>query len=108
METETEPTPAPELVPAPEDAASRLRVCDLPKETGVMLVSVGVLGLILPGMAGAPAILAGGLVLWPGKFGKLESWFERRFPKLHGESMRQIGRYLDDLNRRYPDAIDSE
>jgi hypothetical protein len=85
-----------------------MRVQDLPKETGVMLVSVGLLGLVLPGIAGAPAILAGGLVLWPGTFGKLESWFERRFPKLHDQSMRQIGRYVDDLNRRYPEPPDSE
>jgi uncharacterized membrane protein YbaN (DUF454 family) len=44
----------------------------LPKEVGVMLVSVGVLGFVLPAVAGTPAIVAGGLVLWPRTFGKLE------------------------------------
>jgi hypothetical protein len=67
-----------------------------------MLVTVGAVGWVLPGVAGAPALLAGGLVLWPRSFGRLESWFERRFPKLHQQSMQQIGRYLDDLERRYP------
>jgi hypothetical protein len=108
METIPESTPVPDSGSAQLDDASKLRVQDLPKETGVMLVSVGLLGLVLPGMAGAPAILAGGLVLWPGTFGKLETWFERRFPKLHGQSMRQIERYVDDLNRRYPEAPGSE
>jgi hypothetical protein len=68
-----------------------------------MLVSVGVLGTLLPGMAGAPAIIAGGMVLWPGTFGKLELWFQRRYPALHKQGMRQISRYLDDLERRYSD-----
>ena len=39
-----------------------------------MLVSVGALGIVLPGMLGTPAIIAGGLVLWPGTFGGLEDW----------------------------------
>jgi hypothetical protein len=67
-----------------------------------MLVSVGTLGVVMPGIMGAPAIIAGGLVLWPRTFGRVESWFERRYPKLHHEGMRQIGRYLSDLEKRYP------
>ena len=74
---------------------------ELPKDVGVMLVAVGACGMVLPGMMGGPAILAGGLVLWPKAFGRVESWFERKFPKAHREGMRQIGRYLDDLDRRY-------
>ncbi len=80
-----------------------VRIRDLPKEVGAMLVSVGVLGTLLPGMVGTPAIIAGGMVLWPGTFGKLESWFQRRYPELHKQGMRQISRYLDDLERRYSD-----
>jgi hypothetical protein len=68
-----------------------------------MLVTVGVLGVILPGMMGTPAIIAGGLVLWPGTFGKLEAWFQRRYPDIHKQGMRQVDRYLDDLQRRYSD-----
>jgi hypothetical protein len=75
---------------------------DLPKEVGAMLVSVGVLGFVLPGVMGTPAIIAGGLVLWPKTFGKVETWFERRYPSLYRRGMRQVGRYLDDLDRRFP------
>jgi hypothetical protein len=79
------------------------RLQELPREVGAMLVSVGVLGWLLPGMAGTPALIAGGLVLWPGAFGKVEEWFQRRYPELHKQGMRQVGRYLDDLEQRYPD-----
>jgi hypothetical protein len=77
------------------------RIKHLPKEVGAMLVSVGVVGALLPGMVGTPAIIAGGVVLWPGTFGKLENWFQRRYPALHKQGMRQVCRYLDDLERRY-------
>ena len=70
-----------------------------------MLVSVGVLGFVLPAVAGTPAIVAGGLVLLAaGTFGKLERWVERRYPRVYHEGMRQIGRYLDDLEMRFPDS----
>lgn len=69
-----------------------------------MLVSVGALGLVLPAVAGAPAIVAGGLVLWPRSFGKIERWLQRRYPGVHKQGMRQIGRYLDDLEQRFPNS----
>jgi Putative transmembrane protein (PGPGW) len=79
------------------------RIKELPKEVGVMLITAGVVGLILPG-PGTPAIIAGGLALWPTAFGKLEAWLERRHPGVHRQSMKQIGRFLNDLERRYPYA----
>jgi len=85
------------------DDPALARIQELPREVGAMLVSVGVLGWILPGMAGTPALIAGGLVLWPSTFGKVEEWFQRRYPVLHKQGMRQVGRYLDDLEQRYPD-----
>ena len=89
--------------PLVADDPALARIQELPREVGAMLVTVGVLGWILPGMAGTPALIAGGLVLWPGAFGKVEEWFQRRYPELHRQSMRQVGRYLDDLEQRYPD-----
>jgi hypothetical protein len=77
------------------------KIKHLPKEVGVMLMTAGIVGFILPG-PGTPAIIAGGLVLWPKAFGKLESWFERRYPRLHRNGMQQINRFLDDLEKRYP------
>ena len=89
-------------------ASPTLRLDELPRELGVLLASVGVMGLILPGIAGAPALLAGGLVLWPRTFGKVEGWFSCRFPTTHRESMRQVGRFIDDLDRRYPRPVARE
>jgi hypothetical protein len=86
--------------PEPADIS---KIKDLPKELGVMLVTAGIVGFILPG-PGIPAIVAGGLVLWPKGFGKLESWLERAHPKVHREGMQQINRFLSDLQKRYPDA----
>ena len=85
---------------SPEESELK-RIKELPKEVGVMLITAGIVGLILPG-PGTPAIIAGGLALWPAAFGKLESWLERRHPQVHRQSMKQIGRFLNDLERRYP------
>jgi hypothetical protein len=79
------------------------KIKDLPKEVGVMLITAGIVGFILPG-PGAPAIIAGGLVLWPKAFGKLESWLERSHPKVHRKGMQQINRFVNDLQKRYPDS----
>jgi hypothetical protein len=91
-------------LPAIADEAALRRIRQLPKEVGVMLMSVGVLGFVLPGVVGAPAVVAGGLVLWPRGFSGVESWLRRRYPGLHRQSMRQIERYLNDLERRFPDS----
>jgi len=91
----------------PEEEAELRRIKDLPREVGVMLMTVGVLGFILPGVVGTPAAIAGGLVLWPKTF-KVENWFERRFPQIHKQSLFQINRYLNDLESRYPDLTRRE
>jgi hypothetical protein len=87
---------------AADDQSAVRRIKDLPRELGVMLVSVGALGVVLPGVMGAPALVAGGLVLWPGTFGGLEEWLRRRNPGLYHRGMQQLGRFLDDMERRYP------
>jgi hypothetical protein len=116
--TQRDLSPEPPSAPAPAGAGERRaveppttggtrRIEDLPKEVGVMLLSVGALGFVLPAVAGTPAMLAGGMVLWPHTFGKLERWLQRRYPVMHREGMRQVARYLDDLERRFPDSTRS-
>jgi hypothetical protein len=91
----------------PDDGEATVRrLEELPKELGVLLASVGVLGFVLPGVAGTPALIAGGLVLWPKTFSKVEGWFLSRFPVAHRASMKQVGRFLDDLDQRYPRSED--
>ena len=74
------------------------RISKLPKEIGVLL----------PGPVGTPFLLLGGLVLWPGVFGRIDSAFHSRFPKIHGEGMRQMRRYVLDLEKRYPSLSSQE
>jgi hypothetical protein len=84
-----------------QEVAELDRIKELPKELGVMLLTAGIVGFILPG-PGTPAIIAGGLALWPEAFGKLESWLERSHPNVHRQGVRQINRFLNDLEKRYP------
>ena len=79
-----------------------LRVSQLPKETGWLLITAGVVGLVLPGILGTPFLLAGAVVLVPSGPQLLSRWVGRNPPKFVGSAMRQIGRFIDDLERRYP------
>lgn len=73
----------------------------LPKELGVLLLTAGAVGVVLPG-PGLPAMLAGALILWPTGFRKAETWFRRRFPRAHDVGVTHVERFLGDLERRYP------
>ena len=57
--------------------------------------------------AGVPALVAGGLILWPKGFGKAERWLRRRFPEAHRKGIGHINRFLTDLERRYPGSTGS-
>jgi hypothetical protein len=86
--------------PSEEELLREIR--NLPPELAVLLLSVGALGFVLPGVIGTPAIIAGGLALWPKAFGRAENWFAKRFPVVHRKSLHQMVRFLSDLDRRYP------
>lgn len=88
--------------PAPTDAEIPQEIVQLPKEIGVLLLVAGVAGLIIPGPMGTPAILAGGFVLWPGASDRFAKWLARRHPTMYVQSVGQIRRFLDDIDRRYP------
>ena len=87
---------------SPGADATRERIRTLPPEVGIVLMSVGVVGFILPGPMGTPLVLAGGLVLMPAMFGRVERWVERKFPKLHSVGMKHVDRFIDDFEKRYP------
>ena len=76
-----------------DDAASR--IAQLPKEVGWALITAGVVGLVVPGVVGTPFLLAGAVVLAPGGSKLLARWAPR-------SATRQIQRFLDDLERRFP------
>ena len=90
---------APVSEPTPDESAVReltpARVEQLPKEAGWLLITAGIVGLVVPGVLGTPFLLAGAVVLAPGGSMLLSRWAGH-------SAMRQIGRFLDDLERRYP------
>ena len=85
-----------------DDAEEIRRIRAMPKEVGVLLVVAGIGGLLLPGPVGTPFLVLGGFMLWPRAFGRVEDFVEKRFPRVHHQGVRQIKRFLDDMDRRYP------
>src|SRR6516225_6432733 len=77
--------------PAFQELAA-VRVEQLPKEAGWLLITAGVVGLVVPGVLGTPFLLAGAVVLVPGGSKLLSRWAGR-------SAMRQMGRAIDHLRR---------
>jgi hypothetical protein len=86
---------------ATDEGAVR-RFAQLPREAGWLLITAGVIGLAVPGIVGTPFLLAGAVVVVPGGPELLSRWVGRNPPKIVGSAMRQISRFIDDLERRYP------
>jgi hypothetical protein len=84
------------------DAEEIIRVRAMPREFSILLIVAGIGGILLPGPVGTPFLVLGGIMLWPRALGRLEALLAGRFPRLHRGSVRQINRFLDDLERRYP------
>jgi hypothetical protein len=79
------------------------RIANVPRDVGWLMVSVGVLGVILPGLIGTPFLVAGIAVLAPGGPQLLTRWAAESRPKgVVLTSLKQMARWLDDLERRYP------
>jgi hypothetical protein len=85
-----------------QDEQTLLRIANLPRGFGWTMISVGVLGVVLPGIPGAPFLAVGIAVLAPGGPRLLTRWARRRPKGLVNTGLKQIGRLLDDLERRYP------
>jgi hypothetical protein len=79
-----------------------LRIEKLPREAGWVLITAGVIGVIVPGIMGAPFLVAGAFVLTPGGPRWLSHWAGRKPRKFAHSALRQICRFLDDLESRYP------
>lgn len=85
-----------------EDGETVLRIEHLPRDVGWLMVYVGVLGVILPGIIGTPFLIAGLAILTPGGPKMLDRWAGRKPRGFVHASLKQISRWLDDLERRYP------
>jgi hypothetical protein len=84
------------------DEEALQRFSQLPKEAGWLLITAGVVGLAVPGILGTPFLLAGAVVVVPGGPKLLSRWVGRHPPRIVHSAMRQISRFIDDLERRYP------
>jgi hypothetical protein len=85
-----------------EDERTVLRIERLPRDVGWMMVYVGMLGVVLPGIIGTPFLVAGIAVLAPGGPKLLTRWIGRKPRGFVHASLKQMDRWLDDLERRYP------
>lgn len=74
----------------------------LPRDVGWLLVTAGILGEIAPGVIGTPFWIVGTLVLWPNMGRRVEKWLSAVSPGVYAGGIRQVERFLDDLERRYP------
>jgi len=99
MKTASSGDDAPVLAAAPSASAgaepTAVLVEQLPREAGWLLMTAGIVGLVVPGVLGTPFLLAGAVILAPGGSQLVSRWAGR-------STMRQVRRFLDDLERRYP------
>lgn len=93
------PEPAVQALQTIEDDVS---VEKLPMEAGVFLIMIGIGGVLLPGPIGTPFLVLGVMVFFPNVYHKLDEKVRKRFPKSHRQGMKQVRRFVDDLERRYP------
>jgi cation transport ATPase len=84
------------------DAQLIQRIENLPREAGWALIVAGVIGVVAPGIIGAPFVVAGAFVLTPGGPRLLSRWAGRKPRKRVHSALRQMCRMIDDLDRRYP------
>ena len=84
------------------DDSTHTRLQRLPKDTGLLLATAGIIGIVVPGVLGMPFLVLGGLLMWPSSKARAERWLSGQSPRFLKGSVRQINRFLDDLERRYP------
>ena len=78
------------------------RLQRLPRDVGWLLMTAGVVGVVMPGVLGVPFLVLGGLIVSPATNKHAERWLSGHAPGVFKGSIRQINRFLDDLERRYP------
>lgn len=89
-----------EIEKADEEVVKRVE--HLNRGAGWTLITAGIVGLVVPGVIGTPFLIMGALALWPGNRKTVEHWRKGHSPKIFHGAMKQINRFLDDLEKRYP------
>jgi hypothetical protein len=87
------------------DPSAPVRLEQIPKEVGLLLLTAGMVTRMLPPPPDpfdVSLMLAGVVTLCPRGLRTVEDWSRRRFPKAHRAGMGFLERFLDDPERRYP------
>jgi len=84
------------------DGQASVQIDHLTKEVGWLLVTAGVIGVIAPVIPGTPFLIIGVLLVTPGGTKLLSRWAGGNPPGFIKGAMKPLGRFLDDLERRYP------
>jgi hypothetical protein len=74
----------------------------IPRELAILFVAAGIGGVLLPGPVGTPFLIIGGIALWPRLLEAADRGIRKRFPRAHHCGVRQVKRFVADLERRYP------
>jgi len=76
----------------------------LPRDVGVVLITLGAAGLVIPGPIppGTPFLVVGAVFLCPKLARPLGGRLRRRFPTFYNALDDQVTRFRSDLERRYP------
>jgi hypothetical protein len=79
----------------------------LPKDLGVSLISLGVIGVVIPGPVplGASFILLGTVALCPGLLARTGGPLARRCPRVFRVLIDFTDHFRADLARRYPGSL---
>jgi hypothetical protein len=83
------------------------KVEGLPRDPGVALIGLGVVGIAIPGPIppGASFVLLGMLFLRPSLLAKRAGPLARRFPKVFRFLIAFVEDLRTDLERRYPGSV---
>ena len=81
-------------------------LADLPKDLAVALISLGIVGVAIPGPVppGASFIVLGAVILWPGLLVRTGAPLARTFPRVFRMLIDFTDHLGSDLARRYPDS----
>lgn len=88
--------------PPTQEELLEARIKNMPKDVGAMLLTVGLAGVVLPGVIGLPFLLAGGIIMMPKTTNKLRNYLGMNHSEESDYAIKQLNRFLDDLDRRYP------
>jgi hypothetical protein len=93
--------------PAPLHRELAEKLQDLPWDLGLSLVSLGAIGVLIPGPVplGASFVLLGGVALCPGLLARTGGPLARRYPCVFHVLIGFTNHLRSDLNRRYPGSL---